>query len=275
MRGWILRIAVLACAACASAPPAHSGRRLLFDEAHHNVHTAGGRYRPFVELITAQGYTVTPSTAPFSAATLRGYDLLAIANARAAGPEAPLAERGRPAFTDAEADAVRDWVRTGGGLLLITDHYPIGGASQILADRFGVSMSNAWTEDPKHHRDGPQEIVFSSRDGLLGDHPILHGIERIVTFGGQSLQGPPGSVALLRLSPSAFDRFSDGLRISAAGRSQGLALRFGKGRVVVLGEAAMLTSQKEDEGTIGFTVPGFDDRQFAINVVRWLAGELR
>jgi hypothetical protein len=178
-------------------------------------------------------------------------------------------EWGGPAFTD----AVGDWVRAGGGLLLITDHYPIGGANQILADRFGVGMSNAWT-DPQHHRAGPQEIVFSREDGLLGDHPITRGLARVVTFGGQSLQGPPGSFPLLRLSPSAVDRFQDGRRASAAGRAQGLALRLGKGRVVVLGEAAMLTSQQEDGGTIGFTVPGYDDRQFALNVMAWLSGSL-
>jgi hypothetical protein len=142
---------------------------------------------------------------------------------------------------------------------LITDHHPISGANQILADRFGVAMSNAWTEDPLHHREGPQEIVFSREDGLLGNHSITRDLTRVVTFGGQSLQGPLGSVPLLRLSPAAIDRFPDGLRASAAGRSQGLALRLGKGRVVVLGEAAMLTSQPEEEGTIGFTVPGYDD----------------
>jgi hypothetical protein len=268
MRIWIVAIA-LTCAACASGPPGHSGRRVLFDEAHHNVHTASGRYRPFVELIAAEGYAVSPNAAPFSTEVLRGSDLLVIASARGAGLEAPLAKRGNPAFTAAEADAVRDWVRAGGALLLITDHYPIGGANQILADRFGVAMSNGWTEDPEHHRDGPQEIVFSRRDGLLGDHPITEDIERVVTFGGQSLQGPPESFALLRLSASAVERFPDGRKVSAAGRSQGIVMSFGRGRILILGEAAMLTSQ-EDAGTIGFTVPGFDNRQFALNVMRWL-----
>jgi len=44
---------------------------------------------------------------------------------------------------------------------------------------------------------------------------------------------------------------------------------------VVLGEATMLTSQPEGDGTIGFTVSGYDDRQFALNVMAWLAGSLR
>lgn len=270
MRPLILLFLLPALASCASK----SSRLVVLDEAHHNVHTMDGRYRPFAELIVADGYIVMPNSHPFTREKLNGVGLLVIANARGAGQEVPLAERGRPAFTEAEADAVRDWVQDGGALLLVTDHYPIGGANQRLAGRFGVEMSDGWTEDPEHRHTAPQEIVFSREDGLLAEHPVTREVERVVTFGGQSLQGPPESVALLRLSPSAMDRLSDGRRVPAAGRSQGIALNFGRGRVVVLADAAMLTSQTSEEGTIGITVPGFDNRRFALNLVGWLTGAL-
>ena len=276
----VVLTAVLTLVACARQAPGTAGspvriRQVLFDEAHHNVHTAGGRYKPFVDLIDPAGYVVTPNTAPFTTESLQGYDLLVIANARSGGAEVPIEERGRPAFTDAEANAVREWVRGGGALLLITDHYPIGGAAQTLADRFGVTMSNAFTEDPEHQRNSPVEIVFTRKEEMIAEHPITRGVKKIVTFGGQSLHGPTESVSLLRLSPTAMDRLPDGRRIPAEGRSQALALPFGNGRVVVLGEAAMLTSQEFEGGTMGFTVPGYDNRQFALNVVRWLTGDLR
>jgi len=60
----------------------------------------------------------------------------------------------------------------------------------------------------------------------------------------------------------------------AAGHCQGLALRHGKGRVVVLAEAAMLSAQEDKGHKFGMNAPGNDNRQFALNVVRWLAGEL-
>lgn len=268
---------IAALAACARAPrtPDHPAvRQVLFDEAHHNVHTASGRYKPFVDLIEPVGYAVTPNTAPLTTEALQGYDLLVIASARSGGPEIPLEERGKPAFTDAEADAVREWVRGGGALLLITDHYPIGGAAQTLADRFGITLSNAFTEDPEHQRLSPMEIVFTRKEELIADHPITHRLKKIVTFGGESLHGPLESVNLLKLSATAMDRMPDGKRIPAEGRSQALALPFGNGRVVVLGEAAMLTVQDDPSGTIGYTVSGFDNRQFALNVVRWLTGDL-
>ena len=61
-------------------------------------------------------------------------------------------------------------------------------------------------------------------------------------------------------------------RRPAAGRSQGLAFTLGRGRVVVLGEAAMLSAQigGPQRFKMGMTVPGNDDRQFALNVLHWL-----
>jgi hypothetical protein len=63
---------------------------------------------------------------------------------------------------------------------------------------------------------------------------------------------------------------------SAAGRCQGLALIHGTGRVVVLGEAAMLTAQIAEESgrPVGMNAPGNDNRAFVLNVLRWLAGVL-
>lgn len=60
--------------------------------------------------------------------------------------------------------------------------------------------------------------------------------------------------------------------VSAAGRAQGLGRIFGKGRVVVLGEAAMLTAQIDDEGRIfGMNYPNNDNKQFALNIMHWLS----
>ncbi|HEX8246526.1 MAG TPA: hypothetical protein VF541_23680, partial [Longimicrobium sp.] len=63
---------------------------------------------------------------------------------------------------------------------------------------------------------------------------------------------------------------------SAAGRAQGVAMAFGAGRVVVLGEAAMLSAQVatlpgREPMRMGMNVPGSDDQQFALNVMHWLS----
>lgn len=79
----------------------------------------------------------------------------------------------KPAFTEAECDAVRDWVNAGGSLLLSADHYPIGGAAWNLAKRFGVDLSNAFTDDPANHDPQLGDILFSRT--LLLDHAIARG----------------------------------------------------------------------------------------------------
>ena len=149
-----------------------------------------------------------------------------------------------PACRDAECKVVASWVKSGGSLLLITDMNHWGAAARNLADRFGVEMSQGVTIDPKNSVAGkPAWLIFTGQNGLLGDHPITSGrdpserINRVATYVGQSLLGPPGSVPFLRLSGTAIDRNPDGTRVGEAGRCQGLALTHGKGRVVVLGEA--------------------------------------
>jgi len=270
----------------------HEHPKVIIDEAHNNIHKADGTYRPFAELLMRDGYSVSANRRQFSSNTLEGFDILVISNAK--GKE----HKYDPAFTIEECDVVERWVKNGGSLLLVADHYPLGSAAEILSLRFGISMSKGETSDSLHYdtssRDKSQ-LLFSRENGLLGDHPILWGrdsserIAQVVTFTGQSLRGPTESIPLLALANSATDQVPDsiweerewiffsntytrfGEPVSAAGRAQGIALPFARGRVVVLGEAAMLTAQVSEDDRFGMQVPGNDDRQFALNVMHWLS----
>ena len=234
--------------------PAFTDRHpvVLFDEAHNNFHTAGGRYKPFADLLKNDGYHVTPNKKKFTSEALKGCSVLVVANAQGrAGDEKP--GGGKTRVREAECDAVHDWVQAGGSLLLIADHHPLGTSSERLATRLGVEMGKSTTFDPANSEAGlPAQMNFTRVNELLGDHPILTGrdgserIDRVLTFAGQSLKGPAGSVALLKFSPTAVDQprpAVPGRTGSAAGRAQGLAFTLGQGKVVVLGEAAMLSAQ--------------------------------
>src|ERR1700730_4455160 len=175
----------------------------------------------------------------------------------------------RSAFTDPECDAVRDWVRDGGALLLIADHAPFGGAAENLAKRFNVDMSKGVTHDAANSEKGSDNqawIVYSRDNKLLLDHPITTGrndaekISRVISFTGQSLKGPDGSAVFLKLADTAVDTLppAPGKEASAAGRAQGIAMKFGKGRIVVLGEAGMLSAQVSgrENSPMGMNYPG-------------------
>jgi len=277
------------------ARPAHSKShpKVLFDEAHGNADTSGGRYRPFADLITSDGYAVRPNSEKLSRSVLKDYQILIVVNA-----SGPPGQRSASPFSDSECEAVRDWVKAGGSLLLISDQAPFSTAMAGLAERFDVNITKGFTVDPIHHDKGSgdeTELVFSRDNSLLGDHPITRGrdaterINRIVSFTGTSLKGPVGSIPFLKLGDTAKDVIPsdvipsapgeaapDPKQTSAAGRAQAIALGFGNGRVVVLGEAAMLTAQVALKGfRFGMNVPGIDNRQLALNIMHWLSGSIK
>jgi hypothetical protein len=278
--------------------------RVVMDEAHGNFHTADGRYKPLAELLRSDGYHVAGGKEKFTRAALAGVRVLVISNAT--GPNAR-ADDSEPAFSEDECDAVRDWVRAGGALLLIADHAPFGSAAENLGKRFGVEMGKGYVLDLAHSEpDAPSLLHFTRENGLLGTHAILRGrdarerVNRVVAFTGQSLSGPPGATPLLKLGPTAweapnraeteaaFEKLRQGappggMARPVGGRAQGLAMKFGRGRVVVLGEAALFSAQvvrfthegRQQEFPMGMNVPGNDDRQFVLNIFHWLSGALK
>jgi hypothetical protein len=269
------------------ANPAYKkdGPRVMFDEAHHNFHTSDGRYKPFVDLFVNDGYNVIRNRQSFSKTRLSGFKILVIANALGA-EEDDDEGADQSAFNDDEIAAVADWVKGGGALLLIADHAPFGGAAATLANRFGVDMSKGYTFDPQNSVAGsPTHLIFSRDNKLLASHPIAEGrnenerVKLVRSFTGQSLKGPEGSVEILKLSDSATDSptYQAETSTSAAGRAQAIALKIGKGRVVVHGEAAMLSAQISgvEKHTLGMNTPGNDNKQYALNLMHWLSGILK
>ena len=269
------------------AHPAYKkdGPRVMFDEAHHNFHTTDGRYKPFVDLLVNDGYNVIRNRQPFVKTRLSGFKILVIANALGAEEDD---DKGadESAFTAEEIAAVADWVKGGGALLLIADHAPFGGAASALSNSFGVDMSQGYTFDPANSVAGsPTLLIFSRENKLLANHPIAEGrneterINLVRSFTGQSLKGPEGSVEILKLADSAIDKpeYTAETSTSAAGRAQAIALKFGKGRVVVQGEAAMLSAQISgvEKHPMGMNVPGSDNKQYALNLLHWLSGILK
>jgi hypothetical protein len=258
---------------------------VLFDEAHYNIHTTTGTYSPFVRLISNDGFIVKANSQPFSKKELTGNNILVISNAKGGKHR----YKYKPAFTEEECLTVREWVKDGGSLLLIADHYPLGSAAENLSHQFGVHMSNGETIDSIYFEgDGTfrDKLVFSLQNKLLEQNEITKGLNKIVSDRGQSLTIPDSAIVLLRLSKSSYQTLPDSIwekgsktftrfrePVSAYGNCQGLAIRYGKGRVVILGEAAMITAQVFEGEKFGMNTPGNDNKQFALNIMRWLAGK--
>jgi hypothetical protein len=263
--------------------PAYSGNGPLIeiDEGHRNFHTLSGSYAPFGRLAAADGYRVRAIGQRFTGDALNGVDILVIANA-----QTPSASQS--AFAPDEITALDKWVAGGGSLFLIADHAPFGTAAAALAESFGVYMDKGFVV-VNDHGDITSQIRYQGSS--LGSHPIVAGrnsgerVRRVTTFTGQSLSVPAGAVSLLIIpkksievdSPAMIGELRSGDSVAGkhvGGRSQLLALGFGRGRVVMAGEAAMFTSQevRSPNGSVEDTGLGVtDDQQLTLNVLHWLS----
>jgi hypothetical protein len=259
--------------------------KILFDEGHDNVHKTNGTYKPFATLVKNDGCEVITTDKQITNEVLSGFDIYIIANARGKGELNDF-----PAFTERECSTIKEWVSNGGSLLLITDHFPMGSAVEILANKFGVEMQKGMVQDSVYHDKSStdeSQLEFSRENKLLADCDITKGIDKVITFTGQSIKCKDSCISFLNLSDVAYDmsaktevlKDGDNTRVnvtfnnpqSAKGRSQGLALKYGKGKVIVLGEAAMLSAQlTRDNSKFGMNVNP-DNKKLALNIIHWLA----
>lgn len=291
----LLLLAVVSCAAAQQVPdtgfappigePAFSagaGPRVIIDEAHHNFHTAAGRYQTFANLLRRDGYRVSPSALPFSAKTLTNADVLVIANALHARNAGNWTLPTPSAFTPGEIAAVTTWIRDGGALFLIADHMPFPGAASDLARALGVTFSNGYARSRR--RQGSPDL-FTRAAGTLRDHAITAGVESVATFGGSAFRVENAQPLLV--FDDSFDswevteamRFPDDTpKVPVKDWFQGAVFPFGKGRVAVFGEAAMFSAQLSGPSRqpMGMNHPRAVQNPLLLrNILRWLVNRQR
>ena len=256
---------------------------VLLDEAHHNFHTMDGRYRPFVSVLQSDGYLVKKNKQVFSSVALAQADILVISNALDAKNVKNWSLPNYSAFSKQEIEAVRLWVKEGGSLFLIADHMPFPKAAEGLAAAFGFQFNNGYARDAKN-----KAQLFKKSNGTLVEHPILKGtgaqaeVQSVKAFTGQAFLSPADAKPLLVFGDSAISlmpaqswKFKPSTpKISVAGWHQGATLEYGKGRIVVFGEAAMFTAQVSGKAKRSAGVTAEQNEQFLLNIMLWLARKI-
>jgi hypothetical protein len=268
------------------------GPTVCIDSAHNNFHTVDGRYKGYAELLRGDGYVVRDSNRKFTPAVLAACQVMLIANPVADANKDDWAYPHPSTFTREEIEAVYRWVHEGGRLLLFVDHSPFPGAMRDLGAFLGTQMLDAYAILNPGAIDLPD--VFTLADQSLRPHPILAGrnekekVDAVATFGGSAFLAAPNYTPLLVLPPTAvaaarlgmnFENLpiSEWPRVPVGGFLQGAAGRLGKGRVVVMGEAAMCSAQLAgpQKQPMGMNHPrAAQNPQFCLNIARWLSGIL-
>lgn len=268
---------------------AGTGPLVLVDEGHNNSHMLTGAYRPFRDVLLADGYRVEPQRQPFTGASLASAQILVVINALADRNVDNWTLPTPSAFQDAEIQAVLRWVSAGGSLLLVADHMPFPGAAEDLARHFGVAFSNGFAIDTVTW----DPLVFRRSDSSLARHPITDGsraaerIDSVATFWGQAMRAiDPRARPLLTFSgrhvvsyePEVAWRFTEATpTLAVTGWLQGVTLTWGNGRVVILGEAGMLSAQfmGRQSTPAGMNAPvARQNQQFLLNLFHWLSRRL-
>ena len=256
---------------------AGQGPVVYLDEAHYNFHTLSGRYASFGKVVQDDGYQIQPNNQAFTAAGLAPCKILVIANALDSASSARWVLPNRSAFSPSEIKAVQDWVREGGRLFLIADHMPFAGSAADLAGAFGVKMLNCFAMD--NRRRFPEK--FFRDNNTLFDSPLTTGIDTVVTFTGSAFQLPPSGQPVLALKnytillPETAWQFTDSTpHQDSEGWYQLGYLPYGKGKVVISGEAAMFSAQLSGPGQnpVGMNQPeAGQNAQFLLQIMNWLS----
>lgn len=246
---------------------AGKGPSVVVDQRHRNVVSLESYFRPVGRFLARDGYVVKPGNDVFTDASLAATKVLVIANAQAEDG-APV---GTPAFTDAEVAAVEEWVKKGGGLLLIADRAPFGGPAFSLGRVFKVTLDDNTVL--RKGEDGKPDGVLTIDVAGNGDpkHPVFAGVSRVVYVVGESLDGPG---VVLRAPKGTYggptNQAVDGP--SAAGKPIILAFPHGKGRVVVIGDAGIASAFGSVGGSTHRGISEADNALFLRNAIRWLSG---
>lgn len=255
---------------------AGKGSTVLVDAAHHNFHTLPNRYRPFGNVLAADGYQVKSGDAPVTAAVLQTCKVFVVSNALDSSNLGNWQLPTPSAFSVAEVQAIRDWVQGGGRLLLIADHMPFAGGAQALGQAFGFEFENCFAFDNRNRN--TERFLRSNQS--LADNDLTRGVDTVVTFTGSAFKIPKGATPILSLKnytlsmPRVAWQFDESTpTLPSEGYFQGAYMPVGKGRIVVMGEAAMFTAQLTgpNRSPVGINHP--DARQnnrLLLNVIHWL-----
>lgn len=260
------------------------GPVIFIDEGHNNFHTKNGRYRAFSVLLERDGYRLKEYKGEFLKEKLAKGKIMVISNA---SPEGNTSSEDLSAFTKSEIEVMRQWVFEGGSLFLIADHNPAAGAAIDLAAVFGFEFTNGIVVNMQVSGPG----VFKKVDKTLADCSITIGrysdetVAQVTSFSGQAFKIPNDATSILTFN-SDFVNFlpdtagisnNNWIRYNVEGWSQGAYRKYGKGRIVTFGEAAMFTAQLEgsENKKVGMNSDiASENYRLLLNIIHWLDGKL-
>ena len=263
------------------------GSAIYIDGGHNNFHKKNERYKPFASLLEKDGYSVYEYKGKFKKKKLAKADVLVISNALNKKNIDIWHNPTYSAFTKKEIKNLNQWVEQGGRLFLIADHMPFGGAAKDLAFSFGFEFTNGFIRDTI----SKESCVFTLKNQTLFESTITKGRDSSENVGqvysglGQGFKIPKNATPILIfgenhlnfLPHAAFDFNDTTTTYNVKGWSSGAYKLFGKGKIIVFGEAGMFSAQLagSEQNKFGMNQNLAEENfQLLLNIIHWLDGKL-
>src|SRR3954468_23083102 len=258
--------------------------RILFDEAHSEAwtirrdlaermqpaHPQDASYAIAAEALAARDFDVRPNDErPLTRETLACADVVVIAH-----PSDPKWEKTtnsrRPTLRDDELDALEEFVRGGGGLIVLgeTEQDKYGNNLNILLARFGIEVENSTVQDYERNHHVPAWILADLAGGT-GNGAGGNGTT------ATSTQGPAAVDLLARVHAACFYRagtlaLHNGARVIARtspsavppGAPLVAVAQHGAGRIAVLADSDLFGDD---------CIVELDNEALWLNLVYWAA----
>ncbi len=257
--------------------------RVLFDESHSEAwtirrelaeqmqpaHPEDSSYAIAAGKLANRDFEVIPNAdRPLTRETLAGADVVVIAHPSDPKWEATT-KSGRPTLRDDEVDAMDEFVRGGGGLIVCaeTEQDKYGNNLNALLARFGIEVLNATVQDYEHNHSAPSWVLADLADGFAngntagdGDSPtdgphtvdLLARVHEACFYRSGTLALHNGGHVLARTFSTATP---PGAPIAAVAQH-------GTGRVVVLADSDLFGDDCIGE---------LDNEALWLNLVYWVA----
>jgi len=242
---------------------------VVFEEAHLPSYTVGsnpaadvpGGYSEFANYLAINGYmvsTIDPGTI-IDAGVLAPVDVLVIV--------AP-----QNSYSTSELDAIENWVKSGGKLLLISDWIDFGLQARAVAARFNINLRGDGICDSDENIGPPLQPYYDGANLLI--HPITTGVTRVEMYASDGVASAPTDEIPLIVTDSDgtaywYSDSSPALSVSVMNAFDGSTA--GSGRLIIITDSNIWDSayDVDGDGDVGFY--DSDNEILALKSVEWLA----
>jgi Family of unknown function (DUF6421) len=241
--------------------------RVLIDEAHQQAwtirpdvaarlqptHPGDSSYARAAEVLRARDFTVEALTEGIlDPEVLATVDVLVLPHPSEAEYEATTGV-GSPVYTPGEIAAIAEFVRSGGGLVILaeSEQAKYGNNLAAVCAEFGITLGHASIQDYSAHHQAPSWVHVKPTSRV--QHPLLVGVDEAVVYRSGTLEvdSAAGDVVLSSM-PTASPAHAGVLG----------AVSFGRGRVVAFADSDLFGDD---------CIESFDHVQLWLNSIYYVA----